>query len=180
MNNMEVTKLGNAENRIIETDTLGDLWIIISLDTYGFDIRVRFDKYKSRCEKLRQIIREAYPEPGVNGELELCTKMKKEELVTTEVSINVNEDGITTTIPIEEVETQETSMLSMREVGVTSTNNNVIVNQENAVLPQNIGAVVKESVDVACKYNTSISIQVQGSQGICGCEIYVIRMDTGT
>ena len=117
------------------------------------------------------------------------TKMKKEELGTAEVSIDVNVDGITTTIRAQvetqenviiAIDTQETSIVSMSEVGATATNNNFIDNQDNVIWPQNNGAVIKESVDVACKHNPSISIQVQGSQGTCGCGKEGMRMDTGT
>ena len=116
-----------------------------------------------------------------------------EELVTAEVTIDLNVDGIITTISIEaQVESQdnvimttdkqETLIVSMSEVGATAINNNGIVNQDNAVLLLNKGegVVIKESVDVACDYNASILIQVQGSQSTCGCEKVVMRMDTGT
>ena len=114
-----------------------------------------------------------------------------EELVTAEVSINLNVDGIITTISIEaQVESQdnvimttdkqETLIVSMSEVGAKAINNNGIVNQDNAVVLQNKSVVIKESVDVACDYNASILIQVQGSQSTCGCEKVVMRMDTGT
>jgi hypothetical protein len=122
--------------QVIETDALG-----------GFKI-IRIGDDKSRYEKLHQIINELYPGPGVNDELEMCTRIKKEEIVTAEVlhtAKNKSEELVTDEGSVDMVEhintqieediTSKQSDGELLEAGVKSESSNVVEILYDLTLP---------------------------------------------